>query len=117
MTATFTLSSFATAEAASEEAATELAAAEEAVEAEYAYKESVEMEHGGKKYYFHVFETDTEGLDKYLMLMDVHGEDTLAHFHAKIGNDIDQMIGREDWYPTFVRPDADEELIAGEIAH
>lgn len=90
--------------------------AEKAVEADYTYKESIEMEHAGKKYYFHAFETDQDGVDKYLLLTDIHGEETLAHFHAKMGDDIDELMAREDWYPTFIRPDTDMELIAEEIA-
>lgn len=86
------------------------------IKAKYAYKESVPMEHAGGTYFWHVFETEEDSLDKYLLLMDVHGEETLAHFHARMGKDIEELVAMEDYYPTFVRPDADQELIAEEIA-
>lgn len=83
--------------------------------AEYEFKESRPIEHGGKTYYWHVFESKGDG-PKYLMLMEVHGEQHLAHFHMRYGDDIEKLEAREDWYPTFVRPNASMDLIAEEIA-
>lgn len=77
---------------------------EEDGEVEYKFLEAVPMEHGGVTMYWYVFENQGEEGDKYLALMDVHGEDTMAHFHMRTGDDKEKLTdGDSHWYPTFVR--------------
>lgn len=75
-----------------------------AAEANYKFVEAAPMQHGGATMYWYVFETDSKDLPKYMVIMDVHGEESMAHFHMRLGDDKEKLIDGEDhWYPTFVR--------------
>lgn len=82
---------------------------------DYTFKEAIPMEHGGHTMYWYAFETKEEGIDPYLILLPIHGEDILAHWHARLGKDLDEMVNRESDIGTFVRPSAPMDLIAEEL--
>ncbi len=88
---------------------------DEEVEESYTctYAGSVKFEHGHHSGYWHVFETDAEEEDlETLFLMEVHGEEVLAHFHLRIGHEIEDLLIRDSWWPTFVAADTPAEIIA-----
>ena len=78
----------------------------------YHYLESYKMKHGKYNIEWHVFEAEEGGEYKYIMLMPVHGEETLAHFHMRYGDDVEKMLEAEDWYPTFIKPSTSYEQLA-----
>ena len=85
-------------------------------EADYKYKEKVEVEHGGHKLEWDIFEATSEDAPyKVLMMMPIHGEETLTHFHMRYGYDKDSLLKEEGWYPTFVKPTSTDQQIIDEI--
>lgn len=49
-------------------------------------------------------------------MMPVHGEEELIHFHMRYGSDENELLGMDNWYPTYVKPNSTLEQIADEIA-
>lgn len=80
------------------------------------FKEKIEVPHGNKTLNWFVFETDSKDVPKYIALMQVHGEEHLAHFHARFTDDLKEVSDEENgWFPTFVRTSSDIEDIAEEL--
>lgn len=84
-------------------------------EAEYEYKETVIAKHGNFDTEWYSFESKGDGAYKYLLLMPVHGEEALTHFHLRYGDSVEELLELEDWYPTFVRPDSTYDQLYEEI--
>ena len=90
----------------------------ETKEVAYKFVEAAPMEHGGATMYWYVFETESKDVPKYMALMDVHGEDTMAHFHVRLGDDKAKLVDSEDeWYPTFVRASTPASAMAEFLSH
>lgn len=90
----------------------------ETKEVAYKFTEAAPMEHGGATMYWYVFETESKDVPKYMALMDVHGEDTMAHFHVRLGDDKAKLVDSEDeWYPTFVRASTPASAMAEFLSH
>lgn len=72
----------------------------------YEYVTAHEGEHGGKVFYWYEFNAVEEDA-KYpvVLLMDVHGEETMPHSHMRYGDDVEEILAQEDWYPTIVAPE------------
>lgn len=85
-------------------------------EADYKFKEKVEAEHAGHKLEWDIFEATSENAPyKVLMMMPIHGEESLTHFHMRYGDDKDSLLKEEGWYPTFVKPSSTDQQIIDEI--
>lgn len=84
-------------------------------EAEYEYKETVIAKHGNFDTEWYSFESNGDSAYKYLLLMPVHGEEALTHFHLRYGDSVEELLELEDWYPTFVRPDSTYDQLYEEI--
>nr|WP_072536696.1 ZinT/AdcA family metal-binding protein [Anaerococcus mediterraneensis] len=85
-------------------------------EADYTFKEKIEVEHGGHKLEWDVFEANSEDAPyKVLLMMPIHGEESLTHFHMRYGDDKDSLLKEEGWYPTFVKPSSTDAQIIDEI--
>lgn len=85
-------------------------------EADYTFKEKIEVEHGGHKLEWDIFEATSEDAPyKVLMMMPIHGEESLTHFHMRYGDDKDSLLKEEGWYPTFVKPSSTDQQIIDEI--
>lgn len=85
-------------------------------EADYTFKEKIEVEHGGHKLEWDVFEANSEDAPyKVLLMMPIHGEESLTHFHMRYGDDKDSLLKEEGWYPTFVKPSSTDQQIIDEI--
>lgn len=85
-------------------------------EADYTFKEKIEAEHAGHKLEWDVFEAKSEDAPyKVLLMMPIHGEESLTHFHMRYGNDKESLLKEEGWYPTFVKPSSTDQQIIDEI--
>lgn len=73
---------------------------------EYDYKEMVIAKHGNFDTEWYAFEAKEEGDYKFILMMPVHGEEALTHFHLRTGDSIEEILALEDWYPTFVKPNS-----------
>lgn len=84
--------------------------------AAYTFKESRTVEHAGHTLEWDIFTSDDPNAPyPVLLLMPVHGEEELVHFHMRYGSDVEELMSREGWYPTFVKPNSTIEQIKGEI--
>ncbi|NVF12164.1 ZinT/AdcA family metal-binding protein [Anaerococcus sp. AGMB00486] len=82
----------------------------------YKFVGKQEVEHGGYKMEWDIFEAKNEDAPyKYLLMMPIHGEESLTHFHMRYGNDKDKLLQEEGWYPTFVKPSTTDQQIIDEI--
>ena len=89
---------------------------EVAGEADYEFVESVAVEHGGHKLEWDVFKAKSDDAPyKVLLMMPIHGEESLTHFHMRYGDDKDSLLKEEGWYPTFVKPNSTIQQIIDEI--
>lgn len=85
-------------------------------EVKYDYVTAHPMEHGGQTFYWHEFKADGEADHEIVLLIDVHGEETLPHFHMRYGNDVEELLADDDWYPTMLSPTATMDQVYEEIA-
>ena len=88
---------------------------EKIVEIEYKYKEMAIAKHGNFDTEWYAFEAEEDGDYEFLLLMPVHGEEALTHFHLRYGNSIEELLAMEDWYPTFVKPNSTYDQLYEEI--
>lgn len=88
----------------------------EVTKATYEYVDSKKVMHGGHELEWNVFKAK-EADAKYpvLLMMPVHGEEELTHFHMRYGSDADELMSKDDWYPTFVAPSSTIDQIKDEI--
>ncbi|MDO5715281.1 MAG: ZinT/AdcA family metal-binding protein [Tissierellia bacterium] len=84
--------------------------------ANYEFVETHEVQHGNSTLEWDVYKADKEDA-KYpvLLMMPVHGEEALIHFHMRYGDDKDTLLAKEGWYPTFVKPSTTYEQLAEEV--
>lgn len=83
---------------------------------EYTFKEAHNVKHGNFDLTWNVFEAkDEDAKYKYLLLMPVHGEDEMTHFHMRYGNDVKELLEKDNWFPTFVLPETTDDQIMDEI--
>lgn len=83
---------------------------------EYAFLESKEAKHGNHTLEWDIFEAKTPDAPyKYLLMMPIHGEETLTHFHMRYGDDKDALLAKEGWFPTFVKPTTTMDQLVDEI--
>lgn len=77
---------------------------------------SKKVTHGGAELEWNIFEaTDKNAKYPVMLMMPVHGEEELVHFHLRFGNNADELLKRDDWYPTFVKPNTTLDQIKDEI--
>lgn len=88
---------------------------DKAVPVPYAFKESKELEHAGNSLLWHVFEAKGEAKYPFLLLMEIHGEEHLAHFHMRAGESVEELLNKDHWYPTFLSEDVPLTMIAEEL--
>ncbi|MET3616881.1 zinc transport system substrate-binding protein [Peptoniphilus olsenii] len=87
---------------------------EEIDKANFKYVDKHAMEHGGKTLYWYEFSSD--GKYPTILLMPVHGEDHMPHFHLRVGGSAKEMLAKDDWYPTFVSPTVTIDQVYEEVA-
>lgn len=85
-------------------------------ESEYKYVGKEEVEHGGHKLEWDIFEAKNDDAPyKFILMMPIHGEESLTHFHMRYGDDKDKLLKDESWFPTFVKPNTTDAQIIDEI--
>ena len=85
-------------------------------ESEYKYVGKQEVEHGGHKLEWDIFEAKNDDAPyKFILMMPIHGEESLTHFHMRYGDDKDKLLKDEGWFPTFVKPNTTDAQIIDEI--
>lgn len=84
---------------------------------EYELINEHKVKHGNYDLEWFVFKSKNPD-SKYpiLLMMPVHGEEELIHFHMRYGSDENELLGMDNCYPTYVKPNSTMEQIAGEIA-
>lgn len=82
----------------------------------YNYVKAHESEHGGQPFYWYEFEAEDDVEHKNILLLDVHGEETMPHFHAKYGENIDELVESLGWLPTLISPTSTMDQVYEEIA-
>lgn len=85
-------------------------------ESKYEYVETYQVKHGNYDLEWHMFKAvDEKAQYPVLLLMGVHGEEALTHFHLRYGKDAAELLAMEGWYPTFVKPASTYDQLAQEI--
>ena len=85
-------------------------------ESEYKYVGKQEVEHGGHKLELDIFEAVNDDAPyKFILMMPIHGEESLTHFHMRYGDDKESLLKDEGWFPTFVKPNTTDAQIIDEI--
>lgn len=86
-------------------------------EQEYDYVTSHSAKHGNHEFTWDVFKAKNEDAKfPVLLIMPVHGEESLMHFHMRYGNDDKELLEKDGWFPTFIRPESTIQQIYDEIA-
>lgn len=85
-------------------------------EGTYKFVELKEVPRGKATLKWNIFEAEGDAPYKYLLLMPVGWEEALIHFHMRYGDDKDELLAKEGWFPTFVKPSSTNDQISGEIA-
>ncbi|WP_448852171.1 ZinT/AdcA family metal-binding protein [Corynebacterium sp. 335C] len=86
---------------------------------EYTFVESKDVKTDEHEFTWFIFEGGEGAPHKYVLLMPLHGEETLAHFHMRYGDTIEEaMNADEGWFPTFIPAgEATDEQIAETLFH
>lgn len=82
----------------------------------YEYKGEHVMEHGGEELAWYEFKAIEEADHDVILLIDIHGEETMPHFHFRYGDDAEELMNMEDWYPTLIKPTTTLDQVYEEIA-
>lgn len=84
---------------------------------EYEYKESYKVKYDNYELLWHVFTSeDEEAFYPNLLMLEVHGDEALNHFHMRYGEeDILALLKKDGWFPTFVGIDSTFEQLSAEI--
>ncbi len=91
--------------------------ANEIESAEYEYKGKEVTKFGKHDLEWSIFAAkDPDAKYKYFLMMPAHGEDGLKHFHFRYGNEEpEELLAKEDWFPTMVDPNSTTEQFIQEI--
>ncbi len=83
---------------------------------EYEFVEIHKAKHGNHDLEWNVFKASGDAKYPILLMMSVHGEESLTHFHMRYGSDVKELLETEGWFPTFVKPSTTSEQLIDEIA-
>ena len=85
-------------------------------EGTYKFFKTEEQMLGEHKITWNIFEATNEDAPyKYLTLMKIDPNEDLLHFHFRYGNDLDEILNKESWFPTVVSPQTTNEQLIDEI--
>lgn len=83
--------------------------------AEYRFVKSHKVQHGSHELEWHAFQAEGDAKYPVLLMMEVHGEENLVHFHMRYGDDIEALLAKDGWYPTFIKPGSTMDQLIEEI--
>lgn len=88
----------------------------EIASSEYKFVKSYEAQHGAHTLTWDAFEaTSPDAKYPVLLMMPVHGEEALIHFHMRYGDDAEKLLAMDDWFPTYIKPNSTTEQLVEEI--
>lgn len=88
----------------------------EIASAKFVLKEILEVPHGSKTLNWFVFETDSKDVKPLVALMQIHGEEHLAHYHTRFADSIEEIKDKDSkLYPTYIRTSTSSEDVAEEL--
>lgn len=88
----------------------------EIASAKFVLKEILEVQHGSKTLNWFVFETDSKDVKPLVALMQIHGEEHLAHYHTRFADSIEEIKDKDSkLYPTYIRTSTSSEDVAEEL--
>lgn len=84
--------------------------------ATYEFERSVKVKHGSHDLEWDIFTTKDSGATyPVILMMPIHGEESLTHFHMRYGSDADKLLTEEKWYPALIKTTSTIDQIKGEI--
>lgn len=84
--------------------------------AEYKFVKSFQTKHGNDMLEWDQFEaTSKDAKYPVLIMMPIHGEESLTHFHMRYGKNIDELLKKDKWFPTYVKPSTTTDQLIDEI--
>ncbi|WAW15535.1 ZinT/AdcA family metal-binding protein [Peptostreptococcus equinus] len=88
----------------------------EVFSSEYKFIKSFETKHGNETLEWDQFEaTDKNAKYPIIIMMPIHGEESLTHFHMRYGKNIDELLKQDKWFPTYVKPSTTSQQLIDEI--
>lgn len=104
-------------------------------EIDYKYSATYSATFGNHSFNWYIFEavelpkvSDNEDADKdvmamkpedfrFIALMDIHGEEVLAHFHPRYGTTLESLWERDNWFPVLVNAEIPIEQYSKMLDH
>ena len=88
----------------------------EVSKSDYTFVKTHTTKHGKHDLTWYEFKAkDTNAKYPVLMLMDLHNDEELKHFHFRYGSDANKILEGDSWFPAVVSPDSTLEQIEEEI--
>lgn len=85
-------------------------------EGTYEFSKTENQMVGEHKITWNIFEaTNDDAPYKYMILMAINPDEDLVHFHFRYGDDLDEILNKEGWFPTVVSPETTNEQLIEEI--
>ncbi|KXB41550.1 ZinT/AdcA family metal-binding protein [Amygdalobacter nucleatus] len=86
---------------------------------EYVFKEMKQVGKEGEEHSkWAVFEAkDKNAKHPLLLMMPVHGEDEITHFHIRYGKSVDEMLKMDEWWPVMAKDSSTMEQVITEVTH
>lgn len=82
---------------------------------EYEYSATHKVKHGNHDLEWVEFKAKGDAKYPVLLMMPVHGEESLTHFHMRYGSNAEELLKKDGWYPTFIKPNSTTEQLIEEI--
>lgn len=64
-----------------------------------------------------VFKAKGEAKHPVLIMMPVHGEDEITHFHIRYGENVEELLDRNDWWPVMAKDSSTMDQVITEVTH
>lgn len=86
---------------------------------EYVFKEMKQVGKEGEEHsQWAVFEAkDKNAKHPLLLMMPVHGEDEITHFHIRYGKNVDEMLKMDEWWPVMAKDSSTTQQVIEEVTH
>lgn len=86
---------------------------------EYVFKEMKQVGKEGEEHsQWAVFEAkDKNAKHPLLLMMPVHGEDEITHFHIRYGKSVDEMLKMDEWWPVMAKDSSTTQQVIEEVTH
>lgn len=64
-----------------------------------------------------VFRAKGEAKHPLLIMMPVHGEEEITHFHVRYGSDVEALLAMNDWWPVMAKESSTLDQVITEVSH